>query len=542
MANKERKVWFITRPERDPKFHEDALKALEIATKGFSEKWQGNRSMHMEYERTLNREGIKRNNVSNDGSGGRTWVAMLKTFSYVYTDENGYLKTTKVADALLRRENPRQNTAKQILTLQIPNAYFLSGGFRPKFEDGFEIHPPRFLIRLANQESLEFYVTKEEITFFALKAKKNSDLGRVTDEIIKFRNASSQEQQETKKEIASEYDHRERSDKGARDFEGAHSDVSHTFMLLCDYTELVDYVRGKYIRVPSEKRDTTAQKIKEYEQRYPFSKRYLISLERFIEHAGLDISRYKSSPFGNITPATNQAKSQRKVRKLLAEYPAPSSMSEEKIKDILMDSFSENESEKYADVLTDEDFSSLNEDFVEGYLNERDDHIFEDKCAEILKVIGFEVDLRPKPVTTGTRTEIEILIHIDEENVCILDAKNYRPKFPLSANLASHMASEYIPIYYGYQGKKVHSFAYLTATNKWSGEGNLTKITQKVKNQTTFENTNIQGAIIPANALLGFLDYCLENELPIEERKRWFVSLFINKGYTSVSQMLKLKP
>src|SRR5699024_2993625 len=230
-----------------------------------------------------------------------------------------------------------------------------------------------------------------------------------------------------------------------------------------------------------------------------------------------------------------------RLRKLLSGYPAPGNMSKEKVTSILMEYFSKKESEKYADLLTEEDFSSLNEDFVEGFLNEKDDYTFEKKCAEVLRAIGFKVDFQPKPVSAGERTEIEILIHLDDENVCILDAKNYRPKFPLSASLASHMASEYIPIYYGYQGKKVHSFGYITATNQWSGEGNLSKITEKVKKQTTFENTNIQGALISANALLGFLDYCLENEVPIEERKQWFISLFINKGYTSVFQMLKLK-
>ncbi|MFD1607491.1 restriction endonuclease [Oceanobacillus luteolus] len=542
MAKKERKVWFITRPERDPKYHYDALVALEKATNGFTKKWEGNRVMHLAYERALIDEGIKRNNVSRDGSGGRTWVAMLKTFSYVYTDEDGYLQVTRVGEALLREDNLRKNTSKQILTLQIPNGYFLSSGFRPKFEEGFEIHPARFLIRLANQSSLDFYITKEEITFFAMKAKKNSDLDAVTREIIEFRNASPEEQQDMKKDIAAEYDHRERSDKGARDFESAHNDVAHTFMLLCEYTELVEYIRGKYIRVPSEMRENTTKEINEYNQRYPFSQRYLISLERFSEHAGLDISRYKSSPFGKISPATNQAKAEMRVRKLLAEYPAPGSMSKEKIKTILMDYFSARESEKYAELLTEEDFSSLNEDFVEGFLNQQDDYLFEEKCAEVLRAIGFDVDLRPKPVAIGERTEIELLVHLDDDNVCILDAKNYRPKFPLSANLASHMASEYIPIYYGYQGKKVHSFGYVTATDKWSGEGNLNKITEKVKKQTTFENTNIQGALISANALLGFLDYCLDNELPIEERKQWFMALFANKGYTSVFQMLKSKP
>jgi AlwI restriction endonuclease len=541
MANKERKVWFITRPERDPKFHLDALEALHDATNGFTEKWQGNREMHLEYERALNRHEVKRANVSRDGSGGRTWVAMLKTFSYVYTDEEGYLKLTRVGEALLNGKKIRGNVAKQILTLQIPNGYFLSSGFRPKYENGFEIHPARFLVQLSNQSKLDHYVTKEEITFFALKAKKNADLQSVVEQIRSFRDSSSEEQQDMKRAIATDYDHRERSDKGARDFEAAHSDVAHTFMLLCDYTELVEYVRGRYIHVPSEKRKATSEKIEEYEERYPFSKRYLISLERFSEHAGLDVDRYKSNPFGNVSPATNSAKSQRRVRMLLSEYPDLGNMPKEKMIRILSQYFSEKESEKYADLLTEEDYSSLNEDFVEGYLNEENDLTFEEKTAEVLKSIGFKVDLRPRPTVKGERTEIEILIHLDDENICILDAKNYGKKFPLAANLASHMASEYIPIYHGYQGKKVHSFGYITATNRWSGESNLSKITKKVRGQSTFEDTDIQGAIISASALLGFLDYCLENNVPTEERKQWFTSLFTNRGYASVAQMEKLR-
>lgn len=541
MVRKERKVWFITRPERDPKFHVDALQALKEATDGFRHKWEGNRNMHLEYERALIRNELKRNNVSRDGSGGRTWVAMLKTFSYVYTDEDGYLQLTHAGRSLINEEYIRENTTKQILTLQIPNAYFLSSGFRPKFEEGFKIQPARFLIKLTNQEALDYYITKEEITFFALKAKKDADLDKITAEIIEFRNASDEEKQNMKEEIANVYDHRERSDKGARDFETAHSDVAHTFMLICDYTELVEYVRGKYIRVSPDNREEVTKKIKEFDQRYPFSQRYLISLERFAEHAGLDITRYKSNPFGKIAPATNQAKSQMRIRKILSKYPAPGNMPKEKIEKILSSYFSKKEAIEFASLLTEEDFSQLNEDFVEGYLNEQDDLIFEEKTAEILNAIGFDVDFRPKPVTEGTRTEIEILIHLDDKNICILDAKNYQTKFPLAANLASHMASEYIPIYHGYKGKNVHSFGYITATNQWSGEGNLKKITEKVKKQTTFKNSNIQGALISANALLSFLDYCLDNELSVEERKQWFTSLFINKGYTSVFQMLKIK-
>jgi hypothetical protein len=172
----ERKIWFITRPERDPKFHRDALLALKDATSDFSIKWTRNRAAHLNYERELNRRGIKRENLSNDGSGGRTWAAMLKTFAYVFTDENGFLIPTKVGQKIIEGVKVRDNVTKQILTLQIPNSYYLETGFRPQFEEGFRIRPARFIIKLVNQPQLDFYLTKEEITYFALTAKNDNEV------------------------------------------------------------------------------------------------------------------------------------------------------------------------------------------------------------------------------------------------------------------------------------------------------------------------------------------------------------------------------
>lgn len=535
MSN-ERKVWFITRPERDPKFHEDALRSLQTATNNFTEKWSGERVLHKRYEEVLANDELKRQNISNDGSGGRTWAAMLRTFSYVYIDDEGKLKPTKVGLALLAGENIRENVAKQILTLQIPNAYFLEGGFRPKFEPDFQIRPARFLIRLVNQKELDYYITKEEIVFFALTARQDSEILNVTQKIKQFRTMDVTAKEEMKMQIASDFEHRERSDKAARDFAAAHGDVAHTFMMLCDYTELADYVRGDALRIPAEKQATTAQKLTELDARYPFSKRYLISPERFAEHAGLDVGSYKASSFGSIIPASNSAKSLRMVHQLLADYPLIQTKTEEEITTILKQKLTEREAQKYAALLADPHYSALNEDFVELYLNEENDRTFEDKTAEVLKAIGFEVELRPKSVEINVQTQIEILIHIDEENICIIDAKMYRPKFPLSANLASHMGSEYLPNYQGYKGKNVSSFGYVTVSD-WSGERNLKKITEKAS--VTIAGSNIQGALITASALLGFLDYCLDNEIEIEDRKRLFMSCFTNKGYRTVAEMLR---
>ncbi|MEQ6378239.1 AlwI family type II restriction endonuclease [Bacillaceae bacterium S4-13-58] len=531
----ERKIWFITRPERDPKFHRDALLALWDATNGFSIRWSRNREAHLNYERALNQRGVKRENISNDGSGGRTWAAMLKTFAYIYTDDDGFLVLTKVGKKILDGEKVRENVTKQILTLQIPNAYFLESGFRPKFESGFRIRPARFLIKLTNQAILDYYTTKEEITFFVLTAQKDNDLQQVTDSIIKFRNATPKEKAQMKQDIAKNFDHRERSDKGARDFEVAHGDVAHTFMLICDYTGLVEYFRGEALRVDPTNSKEISEKNSYYDSRFPFNSRYLISLQRMAENNGLDIDSYKASSYGEIKPATNKKKTENKIRELLADYPDPDALSSADLKNILLNEFSPKEAEKHAEIIKQNSLNALNNDFVEAYLNELDNLAFEDKTGEVFKVIGFDVEMRPKPLSDD-ETEIEILLKYGNILMGIIDAKNYRTKFPLSASLASHMASEYIPNYNGYDGRDVSFFGYVTAAD-WSGEKNLEKISNLAKR--TIPDRDIKGIMLSANVLLGFLDYCIDNDLPRQERVKLFLSAIDNKAFSSVGELLR---
>lgn len=530
-----RKIWFITRPERDPMFHRDALLALADATQGFTVQWSRNRKAHLDYERALNARGVKRENLSNDGSGGRTWAAMLKTFAYIYTDENGFLVLTKVGKKILDGEKVRENVTKQILTLQIPNSYFLESGFRPQFESTFRIRPARFLIKLTNQERLSYYVTKEEITYFVLTAQNDNELASVTDKILAFRSADPAQKSQMKQDIAENFDHRERSDKGARDFEIAHGDVAHTFMLISDYTDLVEYIRGEALRVNPSTLKKVTEEIGMYDYRYPFNSRYLISLQRMAENNGLDIDSYKASSFGNVKPATNQRKTANKIRELLSDYPDLDELSHDFLKNILLNEFSVKEAEKHAHELKQTVHQALNNDFVEGYLNEQDNLVFEDKTGEVFKAVGFEVEMRPKSLAK-VETEIEILLKYEGSLMGIIDAKNYRTKFPLSAHLASHMASEYLPNYDGYDGRQVSFFGYVTAAN-WSGEKNLEKISTIAKR--AIPDRDIKGIMLSANVLLGFLDYCIDNELPKQERIKLFLNAVQNRGYATVGEFLQ---
>ncbi|NYE57176.1 AlwI family type II restriction endonuclease [Carboxydothermus ferrireducens] len=530
---KERKVWFITRPERDPKFHREALLALIEATDGLKIQWQKNREAHINYEKVLIAKGLKRNNISNDGSGGRTWAAMLKTFAYVYTDDNGYLHLTKVGEKIRDGIKVKENIIKQILTLQIPNAYFLEPGFRPKFESGFRIRPARFLIKLTNQKELDYYLTKEEITFFAMTAKNDNELPEITKKILHFRKADDNEKQIIKQEIAEKYDHRERSDKGARDFELAHGDVAHTFMLLCEYTELVEYFRGEALRINPKKSKDVSKEIEYYDERYPFNTRYLISLQRMAQSNGLDVDSYKASKYGKIKPAGNKLKTENKIRQLLANYPSLSELTFSELKSILEKELTSKEAEEYAHSIKEFAPKTLNSDFVESYLNEYDNRAFEDKTGNIFRALGFEVIMRPR--VNSAETEIEILLTYNGKYCGIIDAKNYHTKFTLTAQLSSHMASEYIPNYDGYQGKRLMFFGYVTASD-WGGEKNLKQITAKAKK--FISDREIKGIIISAKALLGFLDYCIENNIPEEERIKMFLKIIDNKAYSSFEEIL----
>src|SRR5699024_10312230 len=170
----------------------------------------------------------------------------------------------------------------------------------------------------------------------------------------------------------------------------------------------------------------------------------------------IDIKSDKASAFGSLPPATNRSKSIRKVHQLLATYPLIQELEVNEIINIVEQELSPNEAKKFASELHKYDYEVLNEDFVDSYLSDNNDILFEDKTGLILEAIGFDVDMRPSPTDEDIKTEIEILIHVDDSTLCILDAKNYKGKFPLSANLSSHMSSEYIPNYQGYKGKSVN--------------------------------------------------------------------------------------
>lgn len=536
-----RTVWFVTRPQRDPQFHVDALRALDKVTNHFSSDipWLGNRELQKEYEQELANSGLKRDHISNDGSGARTWVAMLRTYDYVYLNKEGCLILNKVGLKILENTKVWENTRKQILTFQIPNPYFLSSGFRPKFEVGFRIRPVRFIIKLVAQESLSYYVTKEEITLFCLKAKKDSEIGDVISEILDYRRSKLEKRNEIIAEISSAYEYRNRADSSARDYFENNSDVAHTFMILAEYTGLVTYIRGDALRISPESLSETRKTIEYYDSRYPFNSRFLISDEAFSRNAGLDVDSYKASNMGNIAVASSKRKKQNAINDAIKKYPDISHLSMEEIEQILINDahFLPAQAKQYAEEIKQYNFKAVNNDFIEDYLNACDDRRFENQTELVLQCLGFNTEYHPNPISTinEPNENIDIMLHINNYSLCLVDSKNYKEKFALTAALRSHMASSYIPGYNGYLGKKVKYFCYVTAKSI-SGVKNLQKVSDIVKSNYGYD---VHGMMISANTLLNYLDYCISNNISNEDRQINFLKLFTNEAYTDFNKVLE---
>lgn len=142
--------------------------------------------------------------------------------------------------------------------------------------------------------------------------------------------------------------------------------------------------------------------------------------------------------------------------------------------------------------------------------------------------------MHPKALN-NERTEIDLLISYDDF-FGIIDAKRYKGKFTLSASFASHMASEYIPNYKGYDNKDMMFYGYVTAADEFRGVKNLDKINKlTVRNLQGF---SINGILLNAKTLLGLLDFCIENDLSPKERVKIFMKAIKNKSYSSIEQLL----
>lgn len=530
-----RNFWFVTRPLRDPQYHADGLRALQKVTNNFTLLWKGNHKLQRQYEQCLIDAGMKRNHISREGSGGRTWAAMLKTYNYVYEDESGLLKPTKVAKAILNGIKVPENIRKQVLTLQIPNGYFLSSGFSPKYSEGYRIQPVMFLIRLANSKRLNKYISKNEIILFAMMAKKNDELEQKIDDILEYRKADDSKKKQIEVKIFNENGDITRVDS-RKDF-SKYGDVATTFTILCRFTgyAVQDHENGGLKGINNKK---LWQEFEDFCRRYPFNRRIDTDPLFYTLSAGLDVDTYKTQYGVNAKPASRTRKRNIKAQQLLKDYPQPEDLSISELTTILGKEFITNQAQQIAEDIKAKKFKAASDSFIDSYLHEDDNLEFERKTARVLKGLGLNTEMHPNPTTTfnNSNENIDVIADAFGEKLILVDAKNYAKNFNLSAALRNIMANSYLAGYKGFNGLNPSFYCYVTA-NTNSNATNLLKINELAKKNS---NLDVHGMMISASALYWLLNYCSENEIDERERVLMFLQLFKDRSYESFVQVAEV--
>ena len=171
--------WWVTRPKRKLNSIPEVLAA--VASVSLDNEWRGQRNTHLSVEEALEGYSLKRVGERRDhgGSGGRTYMAWLKSLGLTFTQNStGLLKLTLAGEAILAGEPPVEILKHQVLKYQFPSAFSTSRNIN--VNPRFKIRPFRFLLRLLNDPQIG-YLTQEEIAKVVIVNAENESEGCYQD-------------------------------------------------------------------------------------------------------------------------------------------------------------------------------------------------------------------------------------------------------------------------------------------------------------------------------------------------------------------------
>lgn len=156
----ERQYWVISRPKRKLILVPDLLKIFSAAALG--QTWTGNRALQKRFERNLTNAHWKAQNLSDDGSGGRTYAALLYLLGLWYEDDNNEVRITLAGQEILDGDPPIPIITKQLLDFQYPSPYSIKPSVN--VSRSFRVRPFRFILKLFLERNVE-RLTQDEIAF-----------------------------------------------------------------------------------------------------------------------------------------------------------------------------------------------------------------------------------------------------------------------------------------------------------------------------------------------------------------------------------------
>lgn len=180
--------WWVTRPKR--KLISVPEELAVVAAKALNQEWAGDRGLHLQIERELEKAGLKREGDRRDqgGGGGRTHLAWLKSLGLIFSQNaTGKLCLTLAGEELLDGRNPTEILTHQLLKYQFPSAFSVSTGVM--VNSRFHIRPFRFLFRLLLDERIK-YLSQDEIAKIVITEAENETekcFNAVVNRIQEFR-------------------------------------------------------------------------------------------------------------------------------------------------------------------------------------------------------------------------------------------------------------------------------------------------------------------------------------------------------------------
>lgn len=173
------------------------LSAQKIALDHPDETWVGNRERHLRLEELLESEGIKRPGKRRDGqgSGGRTYAAMLRALGLIFTRESdGKAYLTIAGEELLNGGSPRAIISTQVMRFQYPSPHSLSFRLSPEFN----VRPFLLILQLLLDPRVG-RLSEEEIGALVMNrgtSNRADVVEKIIGELVSFRSEASSDAQE----------------------------------------------------------------------------------------------------------------------------------------------------------------------------------------------------------------------------------------------------------------------------------------------------------------------------------------------------------
>jgi len=413
-----RQLWWVTRPTRDLRDLEVALKSFARIARG--KRWRGNRELHQRFELENPAKTPNAGKFGSRGSGGRTWAAWLRMWGMWYDEED--VKLTDAGDLVVSSKSSKDvhnQIVHMIMNLQITSAYH--DGLKPKQAPDFRIFPFRFMLRLLLDSRIRF-LSINEVALFLLSVKNPDEYGAVVSKIVEWRKDRSEESQQSLKARLVENHARKyaRIRADSPDTPSGHwraiKDVANTLIMNVSYISELRYDRRKgTVNVRKEDRKKVAELLAKYDG-VQFSPLYTYSEATFMRRFGIRYDRRKASK-KETSPMTTAKKQHRRILDAVIELKragetAVGSDLVRKIQELA------HESEEAVEKALAENPEIVrngdDDEFTAHYLDCAKDGArhaeFELLTRKIFALMGFETDKMKAPKTGGGTPEIDGLI------------------------------------------------------------------------------------------------------------------------------------